>query len=154
MSKIYYLENDENDLFLLRMAFKREGYEDSIRHFEYLSHFQLALQNVAPEPPRLFLFDLKLNGESGLDALQWVKERPAFAGIPAFLFSSGTVPHEIMKSMDMDVSAYIFKPMNREGWREVVLYLADVAGLEKMAARASVAQPSACNASQGGTAAT
>lgn len=36
-----------------------------------------------------------------------------------------------MKSMELDVSAYIFKLMHREGWSEVVNYLADVARLKK-----------------------
>jgi response regulator RpfG family c-di-GMP phosphodiesterase len=131
MAAIFYLENDENDVFLLRMAFKREGFKDAIRHFETLSELQEALGDPQTEPPRVFLFDLKLNGETGLDALEWVKEKPSLAKIPTFLFSSGTVPEQILKSMDLDVSAYIFKPMNREGWSEVVNYLAEVAGLRK-----------------------
>ena len=133
MSRIYYLENDENDVFLLRVAFKREGYEDAVRHFERLSDLQALLLEPGVELPQAFLLDLKLNGETGLDALQWIKADPRLAEIPAFLFSSGTVPEEIMKSMDLDVSAYIFKPMNREGWSEVVNYLADIAGLKKKA---------------------
>ena len=134
MPKIYYLENDENDLFLLRVAFKREGYEDALRHFERLADLQAALEEPGADLPQAFLFDLKLNGETGLDALQWVKADPRLAEIPAYLFSSGTVPEEIIKSMDMDVSAYIFKPMHRDGWSEVVNYLADVAGLKKRSA--------------------
>ena len=133
MSTIYYIENDENDVFLLRMAFKREGYVGFIRHFERIDDFKAAMERADSERPKAFLFDLKLNGESGLDALQWVREHPELSVIPAFLFSSGSIPDEILKSMDLEVSAYIFKPMSRAGWAEVVNYLADAAGLQKNA---------------------
>lgn len=140
MARIFYLENDENDVFLLRIAFRREGYQDAVLHFEQLADLQAALAAPGTERPSVFLFDLKLNGETGLDTLRWVKETPEFASIPAFLFSSGTVAAEILKSMDLDVSAYIFKPMDREGWSEVAKYLAYVAGLTKLEKAATTPQ--------------
>lgn len=134
MEAIWYVENDENDVFLLNRAFRKLGLGGAVRHFRTGQEFKdaYAALAVVPAPndgPRLFLFDLKLDGESGLDILRWIKQQPGAADVPSYIFSSGTVPQEVVASMELDVSAYIFKPISAEGWKLVSEHLAATAGL-------------------------
>jgi DNA-binding NtrC family response regulator len=123
MEPIFYVENDENDLFLLRRAFAKLGLANVVRHFLNGEMFKRAVLDSA-EAPRLFLFDLKLDAESGLDLLRWVKSIPRLVEVPVIIFSSGTMPDEMTESMALNASAYMFKPNGAETWREVAEHLA------------------------------
>lgn len=135
MEPIFYVENDENDVFLLRRALSKLGLNGVVRHFYNGEAFKRALlENELRDLPTLFLFDLKLDAESGLDLLRWVKEQERFARIPAIIFSSGTVTGEMIESMTLDAAAYMFKPSGAETWREVAEQLAALAGLSSPSA--------------------
>ena len=136
MEQIYYVENDENDVFLLKRALQKVGLRDAIRHFFSGVAFKQAVKEIA-DLPRLFLFDLKLDGESGLDLLKWVKEQEGLTMVPAVIFSSGTVPQEMVESMSLNANAYMFKPAGGETWREVAEQIALIAGLLELNDRSS-----------------
>jgi CheY-like chemotaxis protein len=133
MQEIWYVENDDDDVFLLERAFRKIGLENVIRHFPRGEAFKRALQSPVPGQggPMLFLFDLKLDGESGLDLLRWVKANPGTAITPAFIFSSGNMPQELLRSRELEAKAYIFKPLAAEEWKDVADYLATSAGLRQ-----------------------
>ena len=132
MREIWYVENDEDDLFLIERAFRKIGLNEAIRHYRTGDEFKRALQGPEAEdcPPKLFLFELKLDGESGLDLLRWVKSHPHCASQPAFILSSGNMPQELVRSMELEAKAYIFKPLTAEEWRAIAENLALSAGLE------------------------
>ena len=128
MEPIYYVENDENDVFLLRRAFRKIGLPEAVRHFFTGDTFKEALEGQ--HVPSLFLLDLKLDAESGLDLLRWIKEQDRFSDIPVIIFSSGTVPAEMMETMTLNATAYMFKPTSADTWRDVAEQLAVAAGLK------------------------
>jgi DNA-binding response OmpR family regulator len=132
MREIWYVENDEDDLFLIERAFRKIGLDKAIRHYRSGDEFKRALQGDEAEksPPKLFLFDLKLDGESGLDLLRWVKSHPESANQPAYILSSGNMPQELIRSMELEAKAYIFKPLTADEWRNIAENLAQSAGLE------------------------
>jgi DNA-binding NtrC family response regulator len=128
MEPIFYVENDDNDVFLLRRAFAKMGITNAIRHFPSGETFKKGVL-ASPDIPKLHLFDLKLDAESGLDLLRWVKAQERLAAVPVVIFSSGAIPDEMIESMTLDASAYMFKPSGIETWQEVAEQLALAAGL-------------------------
>src|SRR5690242_14029566 len=88
-------EDDENDVLLLRHAFRRAGLQYPIldvpngeEAIHYLSgcvpygdrdHYPL---------PTLLLLDLKMPLLNGFDVLSWLKARPEYRDLPAVVLSS------------------------------------------------------------------
>ena len=120
MEPVFYLENDENDFLLMDLAFRKVGCKKFVRWFTRSADFKMALTKSSPAClPNLTLIDLKLNGEYGLDVVQWLNKQEAFKSIPSFIISSGLISREITSTLDENASGYIFKPSNFEGWLEL-----------------------------------
>lgn len=130
MEPICYLENDENDVILLRVGFRKLGRTDAVRWFRDGSTWRQTLLESAPnELPKVILLDLNLDCENGIECLNWLASQPALGSIPAFIFSSGRIAEEIAQSLH-NAAGYIFKPSTLEGWIEIATALADLVDSE------------------------
>lgn len=120
MRNIFYLENDLNDFFFLDRALKKLGFNGVLRWFRTSAELKDELLGLdQSRQPAGLLLDLKLDGESGLDVLAWVRKQRELAGLPVFLISSGRIPYEILAAMQEDATAYFFKPCHLDGFSEI-----------------------------------
>jgi CheY-like chemotaxis protein len=117
---VFYLENDENDFFFLHRAFKKLGCENLLRGFTHSDELKQCLNELSTEElPRIILLDLRLDGETGLDVLKWIKQNPRFKEITTFLFSSGQITEEINAAIEGNACAYIFKPCDTNSYLQL-----------------------------------
>jgi len=141
MKWLYYLENEEDDVILMRTGLSRVGCRDCLRWFQAGRDFKETLLSLLPtQLPKVILIDLKLNGECGLDIAAWLAEQPGLRHIPAFVFSSGRLMHEIVAALEKNAMGYLFKPSSLEGWVEIAQNLkgiSEAAPCESWAAPAS-----------------
>jgi CheY-like chemotaxis protein len=127
MRKIFYLENDENDVLLLDLALRKTGRNDAIQWFRGSSQFKAALLNASFEQqPGAILIDLCLDGEYGLQVIAWLKDQPSLQYIPRFIFSSGRILEEITAVLEQQATGYMFKPSKFEGWLEIANQLKEM----------------------------
>lgn len=127
MTPIFYLENDDNDVLLLDVALRKTGMPGSMRDFRRSSQLKSALLALPPhELPKVILVDLNLDGEYGLDTIQWLRDQPALRHIPAFVFSSGQLLDEVAIVLDENAAGYIFKPCSFDSWRDIAQQLKDM----------------------------
>lgn len=120
MEPLFYLENDEDDVVLLRVALKKLDCPNVVRWFRSSGQFQNALLALPEEQlPKVILLDLKLDGEYGLDTLDWLSKDQRLSRIPTFIFSSGRLLEEISESLEQKAAGYIFKPSSIEEWLEI-----------------------------------
>ena len=120
MEPVFYLENDENDFLLMQVAFRKIGCRNFVRWFERSSDLKAALNGCAfDELPKLVLADLKLNGEYGLETIEWLTAHDRYKGIASFIISSGQIGREIIATLEKNASGYVFKPSSLEGWLEL-----------------------------------
>ena len=92
---ILLVEDDENDVMLLQRAFRRAAIvnplqvvrhgDDAVAYIEGTGEFADRQQHPLPV---LMLLDLKLPRRTGLEVLQWVKERQGLKKIPIIVLSS------------------------------------------------------------------
>ncbi|HEY2849732.1 MAG TPA: response regulator, partial [Gemmatimonadaceae bacterium] len=92
---ILLVEDDENDVMLLQRAFRRAAIvnplqvvrhgDDAVAYLEGTGEF--ADRRLHPLPV-LMLLDLKLPRRTGLEVLQWVKERSGVKKIPIIVLTS------------------------------------------------------------------
>ena len=121
------VEDDENDVFLMRYASKQAGTEVILRvvhngqqAVDYLSgsgpyadreHFPL---------PCLVLLDLKVSLLNGLDVLKWIRAQPSTQTMVVIVFSSSAHPDDIARAYRLGANSFVVKPADTTARREFV----------------------------------
>ncbi len=76
-----------------------------------------------PGNPAVILLDLKMPRLDGLEVLRQVKQDPAFRRIPVVVMTSSREEHDLVKSYDLGVNAYVVKPVRFQEFVEAVRQL-------------------------------
>lgn len=114
---VLYVEDDENDAFLMRHAFGRTGIQhplvvvtDGQKAIDYLAGRIATGEGAGAEMPCLIILDLNLPHRSGFEVLAWLREQPCFASLLVVIFSSSNHTHDIDKAYALGANAYLVKP--------------------------------------------
>jgi len=70
--------------------------------------------------PDLFLLDLNMPRKDGREVLSEMKADPALRLIPVVILTSSTAERDVVKSYDLQASAYVIKPVDLKGFGEIV----------------------------------
>jgi DNA-binding NarL/FixJ family response regulator len=136
MEPVFYLENDENDFLLMEVAFRKAGCRNFVRWFRRSSDLKSALMKLSfDQLPKVILADLKLDGEYGLDVIEWIAGQERLSGISTFIISSGQVPQEIHSALEKNATGYIFKACSLEGWIELARQLKSICEASQFSAQ-------------------
>lgn len=76
-----------------------------------------------PDPPVLVLLDLKMPKMDGLEVLRVVKRDSVLRAVPIVVLTSSREEQDIVESYNVGVNAYVVKPVEFEGFLEVVRQL-------------------------------
>jgi CheY-like chemotaxis protein len=99
-----------------------------VRWFEWSKDLKAALAKTPPHQlPKVLLVDLKLNGEYGLDVIEWFATQDRLKGISTFIISSGQIDREILAALEKRATGYVFKPSSLEGWLELARQFSSIA---------------------------
>jgi len=83
MSAVWIVDDDRSIRWVLEKALARE--EIPYKSFGNANDVLTALDSAA-QPPRVLVSDIRMPGESGLDLLQWFKER--FPALPVIIMTA------------------------------------------------------------------
>src|SRR5436190_5741750 len=96
---VLLVEDDDNDILFMQIAFKRAGMEhplvavhDGEMAIEYLSGTGRYNDRERFPLPCIIVTDLKMPRMDGFDLLEWMQGRPELAGTPAIVLSSSDQP--------------------------------------------------------------
>lgn len=114
---VLYVEDEENDVLFMRLAFERLGtsvdlqaVEDGSRAMAYLAGKEPYADRQRHPAPSVLLLDLNLPLHSGFEVLQWLREEQAFANLPVVIFSSSGRPEDRARAQQLGASEYVLKP--------------------------------------------
>ena len=118
---ILLVEDDENDVLVMKMALEKVGLTCLIRMArdgreaqDYLSGIgQFADRHEYPLP-YVILLDLKLPRVMGLEVLKWIRERPEFDSTVVLILSSSSMPEDIQGAYRLHANGYLVKPYTLE----------------------------------------
>ena len=115
---ILHVEDDENDLLLLKLAFEDAGLT---LPFQVVTDGQMAIDYLggagpfadrAKFPlPCLVLLDLKLPRKSGFEVLEWLRAQPLLRRIVVIVCTSAEHEQDIARAYELGANSYIVKPM-------------------------------------------
>jgi CheY-like chemotaxis protein len=126
-SPVLMVEDDPNDVVLVRRAFRKANLqhpvyavEDGEAAIAYLDGRGEYADRDASPLPRLVLLDLKLPRKSGLEVLEWVKSQPRLRRIPVVVLTSSRQPSDVNRAYDLGVNAYLVKPVSFDRLLEMI----------------------------------
>lgn len=110
--KVLFVEDDEDDIFLLQRACDKAGLKEPK---EFLPNGQVAADYLTdhaevPRKLRLIFLDLNMPLMGGLEFLNWLRQQPALAGIPVVVLTSSENPQDMRSAYELGANAYLVKP--------------------------------------------
>ena len=118
---VLLVEDDLNDIFLVKRAFKMARLEtplqvvtDGEEAINYLNSMASA------ELPALIILDLNMPKWNGRQTLNYIKQQPHLANIPVVILSTSENRLEQEACAVLGASSYYKKPYHLEGYREII----------------------------------
>lgn len=123
-AEILLVEDNRGDVLLASRAF-RDGQIENHLNVANTAEEALAMLRRQGEYaerrlPDLVLLDLSLPKMSGRDLLEIIKADERLRQIPVVVLSSSNAEQDIVRSYDLQASAYVVKPIDLDKFREVV----------------------------------
>ena len=124
---ILHVDDSEDDRFLFKRAWQRAGINLALvslcsgeEAIAYLAgNGEYADRSIYPIPCMVFL-DLKMNGPSGLDVLEWLRAQPHLQHLVVIIYSSSNQTVDVQKSMRLGANAFVTKPVGNQHWVELL----------------------------------
>ncbi|MBA4150244.1 MAG: response regulator [Verrucomicrobia bacterium] len=114
---ILYVEDDENDAFLMNRAFEKLKLAHPLR---ILPDGKLAIAYLSGNPPYvsrdenplpcLMFLDLSMPGRTGFDVLQWLQNQPALSTFPVIVLTSSNQQSDVQNAKLLGAKGYLVKP--------------------------------------------
>lgn len=106
MTRILYIEDNEDNVYMLTQRLTRHGFEVSIA-----SDGACGIEMALRERPELILMDLGLPNLDGWTATRQLKQSPDTKHIPILALSAHTMPGDRDKALDAGCDDYDTKPV-------------------------------------------
>ena len=106
MSRILFVEDDDNNVYLVRTRLSRMGHEVVVARdgAEGLAQARALM-------PDLVIMDLSLPGIDGWEATRRLKSAPETAGIPIIVLSAHAMPGVEAQALEAGADDYQAKPV-------------------------------------------
>ncbi len=124
---ILVVEDNSDDLFILKRALRLAGTANAILHVEDGQKAIDYLQGVGPHEdrsayplPSLILLDLKLPRKSGFEVLEWLRQQPLLKRIIVLILTSSSEDKDVCRAYDLGANAFLVKPSSSEKLIEIV----------------------------------
>lgn len=124
---VLLVEDDPDDVFFLEDAFATAGMPGALRVVRdgedavaYLLGEAAYADRALHPAPTLILLDLKLPRKSGLEVLQWRRERPALLRIPVIVLTSSRSEADMTAAYESGANSYLVKPVSSDAQLDMV----------------------------------
>ncbi len=114
---VLYVEDEENDAFLMQLAFEKAGLHAVLRVVEngqdaidYLAGTGNYAERSRFPVPKLVLLDLNLPVLSGFEVLSWMRRQAGYETTPVVVFSSSSREEDKTRARELGANHYVEKP--------------------------------------------
>jgi CheY-like chemotaxis protein len=118
---ILLAEDNADDVFLFRLAFKRAGFDNPVI---VVSDGEQVVQYLTGNPPyndrnaypfpQLLLLDLKMPKLSGLEVLAWLRGQSQWRALPVLILTTSSYGPEIKQGYELGANSFLTKPADLE----------------------------------------
>jgi CheY-like chemotaxis protein len=107
---ILLAEDNDDDTFFAERCFAASGQKFELKRCVNGTHVVRALESCGSELPRAVILDLKMPLMDGFEALQWIRQRPAYQTLPVIVLSSSGLPEDQERARALGATEYLVKP--------------------------------------------
>jgi CheY-like chemotaxis protein len=125
-------DDDPDDRMLTRRALTKSRLanslytvEDGEELMQYLRREGKYSDPAESPRPALILLDLNMPRKDGREALKEIKEDPYLRRIPVVVLTTSEAEHDILRSYDLGVNAFVTKPVTFEGLASAIRRIGD-----------------------------
>src|SRR5688572_21937770 len=118
---ILLVEDRDEDVFLLRYAFKRAEIKNPIHvaadgqeAVDYLAGTGKFADRAKFPLPGVVLLDLQLPIKMGLEVLEWIREQPSLRTLIVIILSSSIHEGDVRHAYELGVNAFLVKPASSD----------------------------------------
>lgn len=104
------VDDDDDDLELMKSAFKDVGFPFPIKCFNDGKDLLDHLSEKEPKKPTLILLDLNMPKNSGKVILYKIKQDPRFKNTVIVIYSTSNCKNDILEAYELGCNAYVIKP--------------------------------------------
>ena len=105
--KIVIIEDEPDTAEMYAEMMRISGYE-VVKYYGGLS----AVAHLADQDPDAVILDLMMPDLSGLEVLNYIKEKPDLSDLPVIIVSAKTMPEDVEKGLKAGAVAYLTKPVS------------------------------------------
>ena len=105
--KIVIIEDEPDTAEMYAEMMRISGY-DVVKYYGGLS----AVAHLADQDPNAVILDLMMPDLSGLEVLNYIKEKPDLSDLPVIIVSAKTMPEDVEKGLLAGAVAYLTKPVS------------------------------------------
>lgn len=127
---LLYVEDEQTDGQLMRIAFRQEGLEGALRivkdgkgALDYLSGAPPYADRQAFPAPAVVLLDLNLPEGSGFEVLKWIRTHPLHSTLPVVVFTASEFGADRARAALLGANEFISKPGSLPQVRYIVRQL-------------------------------
>jgi CheY-like chemotaxis protein len=124
---ILLVEDSPDDALLIQRAFRKANLanpvqlaQDGEQAVAYLSGAPPFEDRARFPLPVFMLLDLKLPRRSGLEVLEWLRQRSEIKRLPVVVLTSSRETVDVNRAYDLGVNSYLTKPVGFEALLEMV----------------------------------
>jgi CheY-like chemotaxis protein len=117
IKNILLADDSPDDVFLIRSAFKKSGFQDPIyvvsdgeQVLQYLKGEGSYANRQKYPVPHLLLLDLNMPRLNGFEVLSWIRKRPEWMCLPVIVLTTSFYGPEIKMAYDLGANSFITKP--------------------------------------------
>lgn len=114
---ILLVEDNEDDVFLMKRALREAGIENPLQIVEdgqeaidYLSGTGRYADERPAAIPMVVFLDLKLPRKSGHEVLEWIRRQPRFEKLIVIVLTSSNEPVDLNRSYRLGANSFVVKP--------------------------------------------
>lgn len=109
MAKILYVEDNEDNVYMLQRRLTRKGFEVVIAE-----NGEVGVEKSKSESPDLILMDLSMPVMDGWDAIKVIKADEVTKSIPVIALSAHAMEEHRQRAIDSGADDYDTKPVDLE----------------------------------------
>jgi CheY-like chemotaxis protein len=116
---ILLVDDSRNDIFLMRMAFKKAEFNSALQE---VHNGEQAIAYLKGEGkyndrnryplPSLMLLDLNMPMKNGFDVLGWTRTQPLFKRLSIIIMTTSMRPEDVARAFELGANSYLVKPSN------------------------------------------
>jgi CheY-like chemotaxis protein len=129
---ILLVDDSENDLLLLRTAFRKAEYAAPLQEvhngeeaISYLKGDGIYGDRSTFPLPALVLLDVNMPMKSGFDVLSWVRGHAELKRLPIIILTASMRPEDVERAYDLGANAFLVKPSRLEDLVAMIRCLRD-----------------------------